>query len=418
MDESNNSLGGEHAAFSAFGFAEELLSGLESVGFTSPTPIQVQAIPLILKQRDLIACAQTGTGKTAAFLLPIIDEIIKKPQKGIDTLIIVPTRELAVQIDQVLEGLSYFTHISSIAVYGGGDGLTWEQQKMALSKGAEIVVATPGRLLALIQEKKSLFVNLRHLVLDEADRMLDMGFYDDIIKIIKMLPEKKQTMLFSATMAPKIRKLAEKILTNPHTLSLAISKPADKIEQQRYLVHENDKLALVSKLLEKYPEETFILFGSTKEKVRQFYQLISKKYPDVACIHSDLDQTERESTINKFKNHQIRVLIGTDIISRGIDVDDIGVVINIDVPPDPEDYIHRIGRTARADKSGLAITLITKEDYNKWQRIERLLGKSVTLGELSSQWNIRTWMESEITVPTSRHKIKKKNRKNKYRIKS
>jgi ATP-dependent RNA helicase RhlE len=374
--------------FSNFGFSEALLQGIEVLGFEKATPIQSSAIPVIKQGKDLIACAQTGTGKTAAFLLPIMDKILQTKSTGLNTLVIVPTRELAVQIDQAVEGLAYFTGISSIAIYGGGDGVTWDQQRKALETGADIIVATPGRLLALLQSGKYKFNQLKHLVLDEADRMLDMGFNEDIVQIVSQLPKTRQTLLFSATMPPRIRKLAGQILQSPEEISLAISKPAEKIAQYVYFVHEDQKNELATKLLEKFGNDTVIIFGSTKEKVRKYFQTMKRNNQDVATIHSDLEQSEREQTMNRFKNNQVRILIGTDIISRGIDVEGIGLVLNLDVPPDPEDYVHRIGRTARADQSGTAITLVTSDDMHRWLKIEKLLERTFESGPLDEAWKI------------------------------
>jgi ATP-dependent RNA helicase RhlE len=392
----------ELVLFSNFSFYDSLQEGLDVLGFKSPTPIQQQAIPKIMAGKDLIACAQTGTGKTAAFLLPVMDKILKEKTTGLNTLIIVPTRELAVQIDQAVEGLAYFTGISSIAIYGGGDGVTWDQQRNALETGADIVIATPGRLISLLASGKYNFKSLKNLVLDEADRMLDMGFYEDIIRIVNQLPKERQTLLFSATMPSRIRALAEKILQQPESISLAISKPAEKISQFVYRINENDKINLALHILDKFKEETIVIFGSTKEKVRRFYQILYSKKYNVATIHSDLEQAEREKTMNLFKNNQVRILVGTDIISRGIDVEGIGLVLNMDVPPDPEDYVHRIGRTARADTYGTAITFVTKEDERRWLRIEKLIGYAVAPGEIPENLGIKTFSAS--SVKNSNHK--------------
>jgi ATP-dependent RNA helicase RhlE len=389
--------------FNSFAFYPSLQEGLDVLGFKNPTPIQQQAIPVVMSSKDLIGCAQTGTGKTAAFLLPVMDKILKGETQGINTLIIVPTRELAVQIDQAVEGLAYFTGISSIAIYGGGDGITWDQQRNALELGADIVIATPGRLLSLISSGKYSFQTLQHLVLDEADRMLDMGFYDDILRIVNQLPKKRQTLLFSATMPPRIRTLAEQILQNPESISLAISKPAEKISQWVYRIGENDKTTLALHILDKFKEDTVVIFGSTKEKVRRFFQILNSKKYNVATIHSDLEQAEREKTMNLFKNNQVRILVGTDIISRGIDVEGIGLVLNMDVPPDPEDYVHRIGRTARADTYGTAITFVTRDDERRWQRIEKLIGYAIPSGEIPENLAIQAHMPSADKPAGHRH---------------
>lgn len=365
---------------------ERLLEGLDAIGFENATPIQEQAIPLVLAGKDLIACAQTGTGKTGAFLLPIIQKILQTPEKDrhLNTLIIAPTRELAIQIDQQVEGLSYFTGISSIPVYGGGDGETFITQKRALEAGADIVIATPGRLISLISSRSVNFGKLQHLVLDEADRMLDMGFLGDILKIISFIPEKRQTLLFSATMPPEIRKLSQKILSNPEEITISLSKPAEGIDQQAYSVYDTQKMPLLKKILEK-EYLSIIVFASSKESVKNIEKELKKMKLMAVGFHSDLDQSEREDIMNQFKAKKIRVLVGTDIISRGIDVTGIDLVINYDCPPDPEDYIHRIGRTARAESTGTAITMINPKDQRRFKRIEDLIGKEIAKMEVPTE---------------------------------
>jgi ATP-dependent RNA helicase RhlE len=364
--------------FDDFDFDPDLLDGLDAMGFKSPTPIQQQAIPLILDNKDLIACAQTGTGKTAAYVLPILDKILVSGAYDINTLILSPTRELAQQIDQQIEALAYFIDVSSIAVYGGGDGAVWEQQKKAIKKGVDIVIATPGRLISHLTSGAFNFDKLKHLVLDEADRILDMGFYDDIVRIISYLPKERQTLLFSATMPPKIRTLANTILKNPEQISIAISKPAAGILQQAYMMHDKQKTGLVKKILKEGKYESVLMFASTKEAVKNIDITLRKAGIGVKAFHSDLEQNEREEILREFKNRRLSVIIGTDVLSRGIDVEGIDLVINYDVPPDPEDYIHRIGRTARASTTGTAITFITEKDQNKFARIEQLMGTEVT----------------------------------------
>lgn len=353
------------------------MEGLYSMGYKQPTPIQEQAIPVILQHKDLIACAQTGTGKTAAYLLPIINHILHAPKRHLNTLIIAPTRELVLQIDQQIDGMGYFCSVGSIAVYGGSDGITFEKQRQAMQEGVDIVCATPGRLIALLQMGQLNFDHLQHLVLDEADRMLDMGFFDDIRTIISYLPKKRQTILFSATMPPKIRQLANQILTEPETINIAISKPAAGINQQAYVVYDNQKEPLLQEILKNEDYQSVIIFSSTKENVKALEKTIKKMEPSVKAFHSDLEQAEREEIMRDFKNRKLRVLIGTDILSRGIDVDGISLVVNYDAPPDPEDYIHRIGRTARAQKAGVAITFINQKDQGKFARIEALMGYDV-----------------------------------------
>jgi ATP-dependent RNA helicase RhlE len=363
--------------FNDFNFDQSLMDGLQSMGYKLPTPIQQQAIPVIQAGKDLIACAQTGTGKTAAFVLPILDKIIKTQKGGINTLIIAPTRELVLQIDQQIEGMAYFCGVSSIAIYGGNDGITWERQAKALREGVDIVIATPGRLIAQLQSGDVKFDTIEHLILDEADRMLDMGFSDDIKTILKYVPEKRQTVMFSATMAPKIRTLAQHMLSNPESINIAISKPAAGIVQQAYVVYENQKEKLLKEILKNEDFSSVIVFSSTKEKVKELAQTFKALKYSVQGFSSDLEQTEREEIMRNFKARQLRILIGTDILSRGIDVENISLVVNYDAPPDPEDYIHRIGRTARAEKAGVAITFINEKDQPRFGQIEALMGIDV-----------------------------------------
>ncbi len=365
--------------FQDFNFDSKLLDGLYAMGYDKPTPIQAEAIPVVLEGKDLIACAQTGTGKTAAFLLPILNKIIGLPddQRRLNTLVISPTRELATQIDQQVEGLGYFTGVSSISIYGGGDGAAWNQQRKALEEGAEIVIATPGRLIALLQTGLIKFDSLQHLVLDEADRMLDMGFYDDIVKVISYLPKKRQTILFSATMPPKIRTLANTILQNPVQVSIAISKPSEGILQQAYLVYDTQKIRLLSHILKGGKFASVIIFASTKEGVKKLDQDLHRVGLNTKAFHSDLEQKEREEILREFKNKTLPIIIGTDILSRGIDVEGISLVVNFNTPHDPEDYVHRIGRTARAETTGTAITFINDKDQRKFAAIEALIGKEV-----------------------------------------
>ncbi len=363
--------------FYDFNFDEKLLEGLTSMGYTTPTPIQQQAIPIILRNKDLIACAQTGTGKTAAYLLPILNNIMHAEKRHLNTLVIAPTRELAQQIDQQIEGFGYFIGVSSISIYGGGDGATWDQQRKALEHGADIIIATPGRLIALLATGKIILDHLEHLVLDEADRMLDMGFYDDIVKIISYLPKDKQTLLFSATMPPKIRALAKKILNEPEEVTLSISKPAAGILQQAYLAYDTQKGALIKHILKTHEWNSVIVFASTKEMVKKLDVDFQRAGLKAQAFHSDLDQPARETLLRAFKNKQVNMLIGTDVLSRGIDVEGISMIINYDVPPDPEDYVHRVGRTARAETTGTAITFINEKDQGKFLSIETLIGNEI-----------------------------------------
>ena len=364
--------------FKELGFVAPLLEGLDAMGFEKATPVQEQAIPIILDKKDVLACAQTGTGKTAAFLLPVLNRLTEEPHEGIDTLILEPTRELAVQVDQQLEGFSYFTPVSSIAVYGGRDGQSMEQEKRALKGGADIIVATPGRLIAHINLGYVDLSTLKCLILDEADRMLDMGFIHDIMGIINKLPRKRQTLLFSATMPPKIRSLSKQILYKPEEVTIAVSKPAEKIIQGIYRVEDGAKIPLVIHLLTgKKRLKRVLIFASTKRSVKDLTASLQKKGMEVGDIHSDLDQAEREVRLRQFKNGTLPIIVATDVLSRGIDVKGIDVVINFDVPHDGEDYVHRIGRTARASASGVAITLVNRKERRKFQRIEELMAMKV-----------------------------------------
>lgn len=363
--------------FKDFNFNPELLEGLLAMGFKNATPIQQQAIPLILANKDLIACAQTGTGKTGAFLLPIMNMLTADDDRHNTTLILTPTRELAQQIDLQVEALSYFTNISSLTVFGGGDGVAYEQQKRSMREGVDIIIATPGRLIAHLSSGALKMDKLKYLVLDEADRMLDMGFYEDIMKIVGYLPKNRQTVMFSATMPPKIRTLAAKLLNEPENISLAISKPAEGINQQVYMVHDDQKVPLLTDILKPATFKRIIVFAGRKEKVKELGKVFKKLGQKVAAFHSDLEQKEREAIMLDFKNSKLDVLIGTDVLSRGIDVTGIDLVINFDAPQDPEDYIHRIGRTARAATTGTAITFVNNKDKRKLANIEKLIERQI-----------------------------------------
>jgi ATP-dependent RNA helicase RhlE len=373
--------------FKEFGLNESLLEGIDASGYENATPVQEQVIPLILAGRDLIASAQTGTGKTAAFLLPIINGLMAhRIEDQVNALVIVPTRELAVQIAQNLEGLSYFTPISSIAVYGGGDGSSFSTEKQALSKGADVVICTPGRMIAHLNMGYVKLQGLHYLVLDEADRMLDMGFYDDIMKIISFLPQKRQNLLFSATMPSKIRDLARKILHEPAEINISLSKPPEKIIQQAFIVYDTQKIPLVKWILNSRDFKSILIFCSKKHNVKQLTMELKRSRFAVKEIHSDLDQAGREQTLLEFKSRRLPILVATDILSRGIDIDNIDLVINYDVPNDGEDYIHRIGRTARAETDGMAFTFVTEKEQNKFQGIEELLGQPVPKATLPAQF--------------------------------
>lgn len=364
--------------FTNFGLDEQILEGIQAMNYETPTPVQKQVIPEILAGHDVIASAQTGTGKTAAFLLPILQNIVSSPHSDqIKALVIVPTRELALQITQQVEGFGYFTSVSSLAVYGGGDGQLYENEKSALKKGVDIVVCTPGRMISHLTMGYVNFENLKFLVLDEADRMLDMGFYDDIMKIINQLPKERQSLLFSATMPGRIRELTRKILRNAREINIALSRPPEKIKQEAYIISEHQKIPLVKHLIQDSSLKSIVIFCDTKSKVKELSKVLQKTETAIEEIHSDLEQKERGEVMNRFKNRLIRVLVATDIISRGIDVEDIDMIINYNVPHDAEDYVHRIGRTARAESEGRAVTFIGELEKGNFGMIEKLIGKQV-----------------------------------------
>jgi len=364
--------------FEDFKLEEQLQEAISHMGYSEATPIQELAIPKILEGQDLIGCAQTGTGKTAAFVIPILNSLAQKPSEDVKVLIVVPTRELALQIDQQIEGFSYFLPVHSIAIYGGGDGQDFAQQKKALTQGSNIVVATPGKLISHLNLGYVKFDQVANLILDEADRMLDMNFYDDIKKIITYLPNLQQTLMFSATMDSKIEKLAKSILKNPAKITLEIAKPSENISQEAYKVDEPFKIELISKLITRYTDfESILVFTSTKKKVSDIVKGLKKAGLEAKGISSMLEQDEREAILLKFRAKKIRILVATDVLSRGIDIKDINLVINFDVPGDAADYVHRIGRTARAKTSGVAITLITRDDNYKMKRIEKLIEREV-----------------------------------------
>ncbi|MEQ8245270.1 MAG: DEAD/DEAH box helicase [Fulvivirga sp.] len=364
--------------FVDFGLDSKLLEGIQAIGFEEATPVQEQAIPVILDKKDIIASAQTGTGKTAAFLLPVIHHILNNPHDGsIKALVVVPTRELAVQIDQQMEGLSYFTSVSSLAVYGGGDGSSFAREKVALSEGADMIIGTPGRLIAHLNMGYVKVDKLKYLVLDEADRMLDMGFNEDLMKIVSYLPKERQNLMFSATMPPKIRELAKTILKDPEQINIAVSKPAERIVQAAFIVYDSQKIELAKYILSAKKLQSVIVFCSTKSATKQLNRELKKMNFLSEEIHSDLEQKEREKVLQAFKNKKLNILVATDILSRGIDIEDIELVINYDVPNDGEDYIHRIGRTARAASKGAAFTFVNEKEQRDFLQIEELLGAPV-----------------------------------------
>ena len=353
------------------------MEGLDAMGFEEATPIQQQSIPSLIAGRDIVGCAQTGTGKTAAFLIPVIEHVLKSKNTGVKALVIAPTRELAIQIDQQLQGLGYFGGVSSIAIYGGKDGTSWDFEKSSLQGGADVIICTPGRLIAHMGFSYVNFDKLECLILDEADRMLDMGFHDDIMKIVELTPKTRQTMLFSATMPPKIRKLADKLLNNPINVEIAISKPSENIKQLAYLVNDEHKDRLLEILMAEREVNSCIIFCSRKAAVKSVNRTLQKKGWKSRAISSDLGQLEREEVLSGFRNKKFNFLVATDVMSRGIDIDNIEIVVNYEVPKDAEDYVHRIGRTARAGASGLAITLINGFDVNGFGDIEKLIGKVI-----------------------------------------
>jgi ATP-dependent RNA helicase RhlE len=372
--------------FTEFNFHPDLLQGIEASNYETATPVQEKVIPPIMAGKDIIASAQTGTGKTAAFLLPVMNYLMEHRVDGhVGALIIVPTRELAIQIGQHLEGLSYFTSISSIAVYGGNDGMNFVAEKNAFKSGADIIVCTPGRMIAHIGMGYVNLKQIKYLILDEADRMLDMGFQDDIERIIAELPPKRQTLLFSATMPDKIRKLARKILHHPEEINIAISRPPEKIVQRAYVIYEEQKFGLVKHLLKSIPYKSALVFCSRKQSVKQLASALHRAKFNIAEIHSDLEQDQRIDVLNGFASGRIPVMVATDVLSRGIDIDTIDLVINYDIPHDAEDYVHRIGRTARAEADGMAITLVSEKEIRRFDAIERFLGKLVEKSEVPKE---------------------------------
>jgi superfamily II DNA/RNA helicase len=374
--------------FHEFGFDDDLLDGIYAMGYEIATPVQEQVIPPIIAGRDIIASAQTGTGKTAAFLLPVLHNLLTSPrdEHSINAMVIVPTRELAIQIAQTLEGLTYYTSISSIAVYGGTGGASFAAEKKALANGVDIVICTPGRMIAHLNMGYVNVKTLKYLVLDEADRMLDMGFYDDIVKIISYLPKERQNLMFSATMPHKIKQLALKILHEPVGISIALGKAPEKIAQQVFMVHEQQKSPLIKYVLSHKQFDSVIIFCSSKQNVKQLYADLKQAKFSIELIHSDLEQDKREQALLDFKNKKLKILVATDILSRGIDIEDIDLVINYDVPKDAEDYIHRIGRTARAASDGTAYTFVSGKEQGRFARIERTLGTQVPRGEVPEQF--------------------------------
>ncbi len=370
--------------FDELDLEDEILDGLYDMNFEEMTPVQEHTIPVILEGRDLIGCAQTGTGKTAAYTLPLLNRLVIEGNEDnvVKSLIIVPTRELAQQIDQQFQGFSYYAPISTTVVYGGGDGKGWDVQKRGMLMGADVVIATPGRMISHLQNSGVDLSHVECLILDEADRMLDMGFSEDIMKIVSHMPKERQTIMFSATLPPKIRELAKTILRNPAEVNIAISKPNEAIDQSAFVCYESQKLGIIRELFARPSESKTIIFSSSKMKVKELAHTLKRMKLDVAAMHSDLEQAQREEVMLAFKNNKISILVATDIVARGIDIEDIGLVINYDVPRDPEDYIHRIGRTARAAATGAAMTFVNEEEQGAFHRIEKFIEREIRKAEL------------------------------------
>ena len=392
--------------FEEFDLAPEIIEAISYMGFETASPIQEKAIPAAIQGKDILAVAQTGTGKTAAFTLPVLHNILQNKIKGTSTLIITPTREIALQIDRQIQGFSYFLGINSLAIYGGGDADEWEQQKKALRDGVEVIVATPGKLLSHLGMNYAKTDKIQHLILDEADRMLDMGFLDDINKIISKIPKKRQTLMFSATMPPKIEGLAKQILNEPEFISIAISKPAESVFQGVYLTYENQKTPLINHLISDQEEyKSILVFTSTKKKVNDIVRGLRNNNYRVEAISSDFEQSKREEIMTDFRANKIRVLVATDVISRGVDIPQIDLVFNYDAPGNAEEYVHRIGRTGRAGAEGVALTLINELDMEKFDAIEKLIEKKVYRAQIPDfigkgpEWKVRVRRNSKGKKP-------------------
>ena len=363
--------------FDELPLSDNVLDALWAMHFDECTPVQEKAIPVLLDGHDVIACAQTGTGKTAAYILPLLTNLEydnHDPDK-LNAIVMAPTRELAQQIDQQFEGFGFYVPFSSVAIYGGNDNGAWTNQTSGITKGADIVIATPGRLLSLINIYSPDFSGVKYFILDEADRMLDMGFYDDIMSIYKRLPADCQKIMFSATMPPDIRKMAKAIMHNPVEVQIAVSRPPETIHQMAVDLYEGQKTDFVLDLLSQddAPKSKILIFAGKKQRVKDLSRALRLKSLDARPMHSDLEQKERDEVMLDFRNSKVPVLVATDIVARGIDIDDIPLVINYDVPRDAEDYVHRIGRTARAENKGAAITLVSVEDRRFFRKIENFL---------------------------------------------
>ncbi len=365
--------------FDELDLSDDILDALWDMHFDECTPVQAATIPIILEGRDVISCAQTGTGKTAAYILPLLTNLQRDghDQHKVNAIIMAPTRELAQQIDQQIDGFSYYAPFSSVAIYGGNDAGAWSTQENGLSKGADVVIATPGRLISHINLHNPDFSGVKYFILDEADRMLDMGFFDDIMTIVKQLPKERQTILFSATMPTELRRLAKTFMNNPAEVNIAISRPPESIHQQAVICYEPQKNEIVRRLLQARQLNKVILFAGKKQTVKELSREFMKTGMQVRAMHSDLEQRERDAVMLDFRNGKVDLLVATDIVARGIDVDDIPLVINYDVPRDAEDYVHRIGRTARAENDGEAVTLVSERDQKYFAKIEAFLNKDI-----------------------------------------
>lgn len=391
--------------FESLDLNNNVLDALYDMNFKECTPVQENCIPEILKGKDVLGVAQTGTGKTAAYLLPVLSKIADGgyPPEAINCVIMSPTRELAQQIDQAIQGFSYYLEgVSCVAVYGGNDGNRYDQELKSLSLGADLIIATPGRFISHISLGNVDLSKVSFFILDEADRMLDMGFFDDIMTIAKKLPKNCQTIMFSATMPEKIEELAKTLLKNPTVIKLAVSKPAEKIKQLAYVCHETQKLGIIKDIFKSGNLKRVIIFSGSKQKVKQITASLNQKHINCGQMHSDLDQSERDEMMFQFKSGKIDVLVATDILSRGIDIDDITMVINYDVPHDAEDYVHRIGRTARADRDGAAITFVNDDDIYYFKQIEQFLEMEVEKAPFLMAWELAlnmSQMANQIVVP-------------------
>lgn len=391
---------------------DDVLDGLWDMHFDECTPIQEHTIPAIMDGKDVIACAQTGTGKTAAYLLPVINQLANGGYSvdAINCVVMTPTRELAQQVDRQLQGFAYFMPVSGTAIYGGTDGYTYDQQRKSLKSGVDIIIATPGRLLSHLNMGYVDLSKVSFFILDEADRMLDMGFFDDIMQIFSHIPKSAQVLLFSATMPSAIQKLAKQILKNPKEIKLAISKPADKVNQHSYICYETQKLRMLQYLFNLNPPKKVLIFASSKMKVKQIAKELRKLNYSIGEMHSDLEQTDRDNTMLAFKSGNIKIIVATDIISRGIDVEDIETVINFDVPREAEDYVHRIGRTARADKDGEAITLVSPDDFLRFHKIEKLINSKVPKSNVPSEFGDVPTYDGDKYSHKKRHKSRNRKR--------